>query len=325
MSDFMLINYLEILSFERPWFMIFALQPLILIFLRRMRMHSLSKYAEKRLWPWSINISVQHFKTRKLFQIIAWLLLAIAVSGPRIPNLTKTLSEHDQSLKSDVSIMFIADINGITKSEYNGYLIKLTDFIDQLNGEKIGFVALTSSSALISPLTNDYSVSNFYLNQMFDVVTLNPRITDNDLNQALKISQQEIINSKATTGIIIYWSDFKRHSLKTNQILKTRTSLEEIAIDKIKVIPVWNLSADDNANSNDITSIFGESASEFSSLLFQDIYEEYLEDLKSLTLFDTSKNHSHQQLYSVPLILGIFLLLISFIPFQVFNRIMNES
>ncbi|VAW90762.1 hypothetical protein MNBD_GAMMA22-1767 [hydrothermal vent metagenome] len=316
MSDFLFISYLKLLSFERPFFLFLVFQPLIFLFLKRMKVNSLSKYSEKLLWPWSINISEQYFKTQKVLSVMAWILIAVAVSGPRLPNLNKTLSESDKNIKSDVSIMVITDINGITETEFDSYLIKLNDFIDKLNGERIGFVALNSTSALISPLTNDYNVSHFYLKKMFDITNSKIKTHSNDLYKALTISNNEIASNKSTSSVIIYWSDYTRNKISNNQLLKTKILLEKLAVDKITVIPVWNDSNESDINSDDILSIFGNLSSEYIDLTFLEIYEKYLDDLKSTTLFDMSKNHSHQQLFSYPLIIGLILLLISFIPVQ---------
>ncbi len=327
MSDFLFISYLKLLSFERPYFLLLAFQPLIFLFLKRIKMHLLSKYSEKPLWPWSINISEQYFKTQKVLSILAWILIAIAVSGLRLPNLNKTLAESDKNLKSDVSIMVIADINGLTEGEFDSYLIQLNDFVDKLNGEKIGFVALNSSSALISPLTNDYNASYFYLKQMYNVTNTKIKTSSNDLYRALTISHNEIINNKPTSSVIIYWSDYTRNKLSNNQLLKIKILLEKIAVDKILIIPIWNDSNETDISSNDIYSMFGESSSKFVDLTFQNLYDKYLDDLNSTTVFDMSKDHSHQQLYSYPLILGLILLLLSFIPAQMLRsaRISNEA
>ncbi|MFV1984565.1 MAG: hypothetical protein ACC657_13565 [Thiohalomonadales bacterium] len=289
-------------------------------------MHTLSKYSDKHLWPWSINISEQYFKARKFFMLFAWLLIAIAMSGPRLPALNNTFYGKDKVIKSDISIMIIADINGITGSEFNSYLIKLSDFIDKLNGEKIGFVALSSTSALISPLTNDYAVSYFYLKQIFKVINLNPGIKTNDLYNSLKISYREIQQSKPTSGIIVYWSDYMRNDFKSSQLIKIKILLEEIQGENITVIPVWNESSESEIDSSDIVTIFGESSSDqYSALTIQELYNEHLNDIKSSTLFNSDKNTEYQQLYSYPLIIGLLLLLISFLPFQVFARVENEA
>lgn len=317
----MIFEYLELLSFERPLFLVFAFQPLIFMFFRRVKMHSLSRYSEKKLWPWSINISEQHFKSRTILMFIAWLLIAIAMSGPRLPSFNKSYSIHDKKIKNDISIMLIADVNGINESEFNSYLIRLSDFIDNLQGEKIGFVALGTSSALISPLTSDYSISYFYLKQMFDVINLNPNSNVNNLFKSLKVSYAALKNSKASTSAIIYWSDYTRNKLTNNQLIKTRILLEEMQGENIKTIPIWNNSSEIGRSSRDIYSIFGESAHDYTELTLQELYHDQLESLKSLTLFDSSKKHGYQQLYAYLLIPGLFLLLISIMPFQIFNQV----
>ncbi len=320
----MLFDYIFLLSFERPFLLFLAFQPLVLIFIRRIKIHSLSKYSDKNLWPWSINISEQYFCSRTLLQFIAWLLISMAIAGPRLPFLNKTLSEQDDSIKSDVSIMLIADINGIRESEFNSYLIQLSDFIDKLNGEKIGFISLNSSSALISPLTNDYAVSYFYLKQMFNVIDLNSNSSHNDLYRSLKIAYNEILNSKPTSSVIIYWSDYTRSNIKDPQIIKVKGLIEKIKTDNIGVIPIWNESSDIDHGSSDINSIFGDLATQFRGQLLNNLYHDSLDDLKSSTLFDTSKNHSHKQLYAYPLLIGLILLLFSLIAPRVSLKAENE-
>ncbi len=323
----MLIDYFNLITLERPLFLVFALQPLILIFFSRIKMHTLSKYADKQLWPWAINISEYYFKSRKLLRFSAWLFIAIAMSSPQLPGLHKTFSEHDKNIKSDISIMLIADVNGMTKSEFNYYLIQLSDFIDNLNGEKIGFIALSSTSALISPLTNDYKVSYFYLKQMFNIVKINPNSSKNNLYRSLKTSQEEIQNSKPSTGIIIYWSDYTRKKISSGKLIKTKIMLEKIEADNIKVIPIWNESNELNINSDDIIKIFGESADDYSGLSLQDLYNEQLSDIKSLAIFDSERDYDLQQLYVYPLVIGLLLLLFSFVPMQFLtkaNKVNNE-
>ncbi len=325
MSESMLFDYIFLLSFERPLLLILALQPLILIFLRRLRIHSLTKYSDKNLWPWSINISEHYFSSRTLLQFIAWILIAMAIAGPRLPFLNKTLSEQDESIKSDVSIMLITDINGIRESEYNSYLIQLSDFVDKLNGEKIGFVALSSSSALISPLTNDYAASYFYLKQMFTVLDLNSNSSTNDLYKSLKIAYDAILNSKPTSSVIVYWSDYTRLNIKESQLRKIKVLIDEIQTHNIKVIPIWNESSDYDNGSSDINAVFGDISEKYRGQLLKELYDDSLDDLKSATLFDTSKDHSHKQLYAYPLLIGLILLLFSLIAPRILIKDPNEN
>jgi hypothetical protein len=325
MTDLMFLDYLTLITIQRPLFLMLALQPLILIFFSSVKMHALSKYADKKLWPWAINISEHYFKSRKILRFTAWIFIAVAMSGPQLPGLNKTYSKHDKNIKSDISIMLIADVNGITESEFNYYLIQLSDFIDNLNGEKIGFVALGSSSALISPLTNDYAVSYFYLKQMFDVVKINPNLKKNKLYKSLKASYSEIQNNDASTGVIIYWSDYSRKKISSGDLIKTKILLEEIEAYKIKVIPIWNDSFEEDINADDIIKIFGDSSDNYSDLTLQEVYSDYLADIKSMAIFDSNKDYGFQQLYRYPLILGLLFLLISFIPFQQFNKVKNEA
>jgi len=321
----MILDYWDLLSLEKPLFLIIAFLPFLFMLFKQIKIHSLTKYAEKQLWPWSINISEQHFKSRTILNFGGWLFIAIALSGPQLPGLNKSFSTHNRNIKSDISIMLIADVNGITSSEYNSYLIQLSDFLDSLNGEKIGFIALSSSSALISPITNDYLVSHFYLKQMFNVITLNPRLRSNDLNRSLEISLQEIRNSNSNSAVIIYWSDYLRNKISSKQLIKTKMTLELIQDEDIKVISIWNNSNEIVMNSNDISEIFGNSSEEFINLTLDELYEKHLYEIKSLVLFDSNNNFAHQQLYSYPLVLGFLLLLLSFIPVQIFNRIRHES
>ncbi|MFV1984971.1 MAG: hypothetical protein ACC657_15595 [Thiohalomonadales bacterium] len=325
MSDFMFLDYIGLITIERPLFLIFALQPLILIIFSRMKMHALAKYADKHLWPWTINISEHYFKSRKILRFAAWLLLAIAMAGPQLPGLHKSFSEHNKNIKSDISIMLIADVNGITESEFNYYLIQLSDFIDNLNGEKIGFVALGPASALISPLTNDYDISYFYLKQMFDVVKINPNINTNNLYKSIKVSRREIQESAPSAGIIIYWSDYTRKKISAKNLIKTKILLEEIEGSNIRVIPIWNNSNELNISSDDIIEIFGDLADDYSGMTLNNLYNDHLSNIKSLAIFDANKDYGFQQLYAYPLILGLLLLLLSFIPFQLFQKVTNEN
>jgi len=325
MIDLMFLDYFHLMSFERPYLLLIALQPLLLSFFRQLKIHSLSKYSDKNLWPWAVNISMQYFKTRKTLRFIAWFLLAIAISGPRLPGLNSSISNHNKNIKNDISIMVVLDVNGINKSEFNTYLIQLSDFLDNLNGEKIGFIALSSYSTLISPLTNDYKISYFYLKQMFNIINLNPRLKTNNLFKSLNTSFNEIKSSQATTGVIIYWSDYLRKPIKNNKLIKAKILIEEIESEGIKIIPLWNTSTEFGMESSDIRTIFGNSSKQYSNLDFQNIYNHELTDIKSTVIFNTNKNHGFQELYSYPLILGLLLLLLSLVPSQGFNRVKHES
>jgi len=317
----MFFDYIELLSFERPLLLIFALQPVVILFFTRLKIHSLSQYSDKSLWPWSINISEQHFRSRNSLRFIAWLLLAIAMSGPILPGFNNIYSEHDKNIKSDISIMIIADVNGILKEQQSSYLIQLSDFIDNLQGEKIGFVSLTYNSSLISPLTNDYEVSSFYLRQMFKIVNFKTRNKSVGFYKSLLTSYKEIKRSQASTGIIIYWSDFKRNKLKSTELIKSRIILEEMEGEKIKVFPVWNANDKVNIDSSDIEAKFGDSAYDYEGMTIQELYQDSIADIKSDVIFDSKKDYGYQQLYAKPLILGLLLLLISFIPYQQFKLV----
>ncbi|MCF7885928.1 MAG: VWA domain-containing protein [Candidatus Marinimicrobia bacterium] len=146
---------------------IFALVGLIavLIFYSRKKIKkSLNKFARSEL----VGKLLENYRPRisKISQnlfVVASLLLGIALIGPKIGQSIQEVERKGVDVIIAMDVSKSMDAEDVSPSRLERAKYRVSKFLDQLQGDRIGLVAFAGISYLHCPLTLDYSAANLFL------------------------------------------------------------------------------------------------------------------------------------------------------------------
>jgi Ca-activated chloride channel family protein len=159
------------LEWRNPWWLLLVLQPLLMAALIRVRHSRVLHYADAHLRPWAV---LGHFSDagrakRAMLLLPAWLLLAVAAAGPRLPQAPHT-GDRATGAYHAIDIMVALDVSpsmtatDISPQRLERAKLELDDLLRRLRGERVGLIAFSGSAGLLAPLTDDYGALRHYLN-----------------------------------------------------------------------------------------------------------------------------------------------------------------
>ncbi len=159
------------LEWTHPWWSLLALQPVLIALLLRLRRNQVLHYAEAHLLPWVMRENVQgpQGRGRALFNVLAWILLAGSLAGPRLPLVSE--QAHQQARQQHrLDIMLLLDVSpsmlaqDISPQRLQRAKLELLDLLPRLHGERIGLIAFSGSAGMLMPLNRDEAALRYYLN-----------------------------------------------------------------------------------------------------------------------------------------------------------------
>lgn len=222
------------LDWRNPWWLALALQPWLMMGLLRLRRSKVYHYADAHLLPWVLRgtLDATSGKWRNLANILAWLLLACAAAGPRLPLVTSpeqpaAVARHDLDLMIvlDVSPSMLAE--DISPQRLQRAKLKLLDLLPRLHGERIGLVVFSGTAGLLMPLTSDQATLPYYL------TLAEPRLFDTpgtNLAAALELARQTLLTPAITRhGAILLLSDGDSSALAAAQLSAAQTAARKLA------------------------------------------------------------------------------------------------
>ncbi|MHB1333041.1 MAG: VWA domain-containing protein [Sulfuriferula sp.] len=149
------------LAWRNPWWLMLAWQPLFMAMILRGRRRRVLHYADAHLLPWAVRGT---FSTssgwRLLVNSVAWLLLACAAAGPRLPLLI-TPEQKMAALHHELNVMVVLDVSpsmraqDVSPQRLQRARLKLLDLLPRLHGERVGLIVFSGSAGLLLPLTRD--------------------------------------------------------------------------------------------------------------------------------------------------------------------------
>lgn len=158
---------------RQPWWLLLALQPLLLALLRRrLGRQRADRFVEPALQPWVVVRHQQRWPLinwRAALRLLAWLLFAISVAGPGL------LLDHDQLnatpqgnilLLVDVSRSMQASDDDPGHSRLRRAQIEIDEFLSHAPHHRIGIILFAARAHLYVPLSADYNALRFYLAQL---------------------------------------------------------------------------------------------------------------------------------------------------------------
>jgi len=158
------------LDWAHPWWGLLAFQPLLMEILLKLRRNQIMHYADSHLLGWVVRGGLIDVKNnwKKVFNLAAWLFLACAAAGPRLPQLNH--NEKPLLQRNALDIMVVLDVSpsmlalDVSPQRLQRAKLELLDLIPRLHGERLGLIAFSGSAGLVMPLSSDYSAFRYYLN-----------------------------------------------------------------------------------------------------------------------------------------------------------------
>jgi Ca-activated chloride channel family protein len=199
------------IEWRNPWWLLLALQPLLIAALVRLRHSRVLHYAEAHLRPWAV---LGHFagagKVRRAMLVFpAWLLLAVAAAGPRLP-LAPPTGERPAGAYHAIDIMVALDVSpsmaatDISPQRLERARLELDDLLRRLRGERVGLVAFSGSAGLLAPLTDDYDALRHYLK------LAEPSLFENagsNIAAALDLARSNLPSGKSPARAVLLLTD----------------------------------------------------------------------------------------------------------------------
>lgn len=168
-----MMNWNALLSLEwsHPWWALLALHPLLMALLLTLRRNQVLHYADAHLQAWAMRGGEGRHQSRwkVVLSMIAWLLLACAAAGPRLP-LVAVDDAKPESQRHEMDIMVLLDVSpsmqarDISPQRLQRAKLELLDLLARLQGERLGLIVFSGSAGLIMPLSRDYNALRYYLN-----------------------------------------------------------------------------------------------------------------------------------------------------------------
>ena len=160
------------LEWRNPWWLLVALQPLVLALLLRVRRQRLLHYADAHLLPWAMRASAAGGERlwRRAGNTLFWLLLAAALAGPRLPLYGGPAHGAPTGVpRHEMDVMVVLDVSpsmwaqDVAPDRLSRAKLKLADLQKRLRGERIGLIAFSGEAGLLMPPTADTALLGHYL------------------------------------------------------------------------------------------------------------------------------------------------------------------
>ncbi|BBP05534.1 hypothetical protein TPL01_03070 [Sulfuriferula plumbiphila] len=200
------------LDWRNPWWLVLALQPLLMAALLRWRRGRVLHYADAHLLPWAMrgSFGVASGKWRSLANVLAWGLLACAAAGPRLPLVT-TPEQRAAVLHHELNVMVVLDVSpsmlaqDVSPQRLQRARLKLLDLLPRLHGERVGLIVFSGSAGLLMPLTRDMDALRAC------VPLAQPTLFDtpgSNIAAALKLARQTLLaQSAGKRGAVLLLTD----------------------------------------------------------------------------------------------------------------------
>ena len=200
----------------RPWFLLFALMPLIFwIFKKKLSADNpLERFIDKKLLPYlTVHFNIGAYRLKMRWFLFLWFLLTVAGAGPAFE---KIAVPARISAPADVIVMDLSPAMGshLTKAK-----LKLHDLITALKGHQIGLVLYDEKGYTATPVTSDLDV-------ILNIIpALSPSVMPRPINKpsaGFKQADELLKNAHVKKGHIIY---ITAGGFDSTDLQKTVTSL----------------------------------------------------------------------------------------------------
>ncbi|MGD9888909.1 MAG: tetratricopeptide repeat protein [Halothiobacillaceae bacterium] len=224
------MNELTQLQWQWPWAFLLMLLPLAGILLT-LRQHSrVLDYADSALHPWALLDRPQAGLGRLGLHLAAWLLLAAALAGPRLPVTSSNAATPD---RHDVRVMTLLDISDsmhaadIAPSRAERAHLKLHDLPDVLAGESLGLAIFAGTAGVVMPPSTDPAVFRYALEHSEHLLD---DALGSELAIALDTAARGLPKSDTSARAILLVTDGETDMVRGNAVLNAVEKLRDADI-----------------------------------------------------------------------------------------------
>ncbi|MBU1222573.1 MAG: VWA domain-containing protein [Gammaproteobacteria bacterium] len=197
------------LHWREPLWLWLAALPLVFGWWRRARHARLLRYADAALLPWAANPpgAQAHRRGRTWGHALAWLLLALAAAGPRLP---LEVQDGQTVPRHRVTVMAVLDVSAsmraadIAPDRLTRARLELLDWLPRLQGERVGLVVYAGEAGVLLPPTDDAALLARALDQV------DPRLIEaqgTNLAAALDLARAQLDAAPGRAKAILLLTD----------------------------------------------------------------------------------------------------------------------
>lgn len=222
------------LHWREPLWLLLALYPLLLAawLYFQQRSHA-QRYADPHLLPWVQAHSPQHgwqrLISRTALWALAWVLFAITLAGPRLPQTQPdTLADAQRDILVVLDISRSMQATDIAPNRLQRAALELHEFLNTVRNSHVGIVVYGARPHLFAPLTSDFTALRFYLQHLETLVL--PTQGSNPA-AALDFARSELAaRSKLLPAAILWITDGDTPATQTAQLHTSVTALQQANI-----------------------------------------------------------------------------------------------
>lgn len=197
------------ISLRNPWWLLLALQPVVLWLLAAVRRRwQADAFADAALLPWVL--SSQHgLRSRQLMRqlavLLAWISLAVAMAGPRIlQRIVGGDTSHYVTLQVLVDESYSMSARDVLPSRLQRAVLELHDLIERLHQVRMGIIVYAGHAHVMIPPTSDKTI----LRQSIAALRVRELPSEgSDLFNALSLARQQLSTSAHAPRAILLISD----------------------------------------------------------------------------------------------------------------------
>ncbi len=210
-----MIEQLLNLHWREPLWLALAAVPLLFAWWRSRRRARLLRYADAELLPWAASPSAAQAGAwpRVLMHALAWLLLALAAAGPRLP---LELRAGQAAPRHLLTVMAVLDVSAsmratdIVPDRLARARLELLDWLPRLQGERVGLIVYAGEAGVLLPPTDDPALLQRALDQV------DPRLIEapgTNLAAALDLARAQLAAAPGTAKAVLLLSDAEADSV----------------------------------------------------------------------------------------------------------------
>jgi Ca-activated chloride channel family protein len=194
------------LAWREPRWLWLALFPWALLLIRQLGLRGVTgDIADRRLLPWVIARHRALFRQQQFWRhvllMMAWLLFALALSGPRLPR-----TVFDQNQEHYGELMVVVDLSrsmtadDVSPSRLQRAKLELYDLVERTRQLRVGVVVFAARPHLLSPPTSDKNLLRFYLQQLrYGLLPTE----GSDLRSALAFTIRQFSPRRSTRAVLL--------------------------------------------------------------------------------------------------------------------------
>ncbi|HWR77200.1 MAG TPA: VWA domain-containing protein [Thiobacillus sp.] len=215
-----MIENLLHLHWREPLWLGLAALPLLFGWWRRRRHARLLRYADAELLPWAASLPAARpssgllgGRLSMLAHALAWLLLALAAAGPRMP---LDVRDGQPTPIHQVTVMAVLDVSAsmrasdIAPDRLTRARLELLDWLPRLQGERVGLIVYAGEAGVLLPPTDDPALLQRALDQV------DPRLIEAQgtrLAAALDLARVQLASSPGQAKAVLLVTDAEADSL----------------------------------------------------------------------------------------------------------------